>query len=135
MAITFNSPKMKGLKVIGSNVNLYGQVVQWNGVATGATQVQNGRKCYRVMSHGPHWLNRDTFTGSIGTWKYQNGKHVGYTTDVSRPVAKPIVQAPKAQVNSGICTVNGKTSVVQGRQWVPANSQLINWLKQTLINA
>ena len=135
MAITFNSPKMKGLKVKGSNINLKGETVPWDGIATGQTQVFNGRKDYLIMSHGPHWLNRATFTESIGTWEYQNGKHVGYTTDVPRPIAKSVVQAPKAQVNNGICTVNGRTYVLRGRQWVPANSQLLNWLKQTLINA
>ena len=138
MAIIFNSPRMKGLRVIGSNVNLRGETVQWDGIATGQTQVFNGRKDYLVMSHGPHWLNRSTFTGSIGTWEYQDGKHVGYTTDkpVQAPAPKAPVQAPvQAPVNSGICTVNGRTYVLRGRQWVPVNGQLLSWLKQTLINA
>ena len=114
MAITFISPKMKGLKVNGVNINLKGETVPWDGIATGATQIHEGRKDYLVLSRGPHWLNRETFSGVIGTYRYEAGKHVGYTTDVK-------AQAPETP-KPVTCTVNGKVYVAHGNKWVPVQA-------------
>ena len=125
MAIYF-SKNLKGQSIHGTNVLENGTIRNWHGHASGRIQAAKGNKCFFVAGQG--WLNLRTFSGTIGSYTYRN-------LPSQAPKVQPVVQAPKAQVNNGICTVNGKTYVLQGRQWVPANSQLINWLKQTLINA
>ena len=125
MAI-YSSKNLKGQSIHGTNVLEDGTIRNWHGHASGRIQAAKGNKCFFVAGQG--WLNLRTFSGTIGSYTYRN-------LPSQTPKAQPVIQAPKAQVNNGICTVDGTTYVLQGHKWVKVNSQIISWLKQTLINA
>lgn len=99
---------LRGLPITGKNTNQAGEARDWDGVCTDRARRVDGQYQILVMSKGPHWLNRDNFTGQIGAWKWENGKHVAEFSAPKAPVQAPVT-----------CEVNGKKYIAQGNKWVP----------------